>query len=365
MAYTKIGMHSMGGNDKGEGYTRTSGCTLVKLVNGFADAERIVNLPHRPLVIGRVSREDAEPEDFVLLQNPRDVARWYVINFIDPQIAANPAIIYWEGINEPVAGTIERMLWIDAYNHEFTLLMAARGKKAVVCNFSVGNPERWLWAYMTLTARCIKEHGAILGLHRYLQLKRTASGAVDVIETATSFWGRYHLLDADDWQKAHGFVPPTAFTEAGIERIGGTGTWKEEGVSESEYGNILNAWDNVLMPSEFVLGAGVFTSGVGGALAWLPHDIGNTKVLDYMNEHAQTKQAPTTRPPTTPAGTHRVIAVKGANVRQWPWVGPQAPPKLTALAKGVWVTVYGEYKGWAQVGQNGNEWISAGLLERA
>ena len=220
-----------------------------------------------------------------------------------------------------------------------------------------------MWAYAGRTLQATRQFGAVIGLHRYLALRRWLDGSLDIGGTVNGFWGTYHEVDLADFA-AQGYAPLVAFTEAGLENLDGGQPWRTEGISAWEYAQILHAWDMVLRREKQVVGAAVYTVGVGGAEAWLPYDVGNSQVLQHLQDYAQVQSPPPTLPPV-PQGTHTVAAPRGVNVRLFPWLGKAIPPAVKTLVFGAWVKVHGEYKGWAQIGADGNEWVRADLLKVA
>lgn len=299
MAHTKIGIHFIDGNDAGVGYNREAAPTVVMLVNAFKDSDKIVGLPHKPLVIGRISRSEVAIEDWIESRPPAE-ALAQIAPYYDVQIRNNRAIEYWALICEPITKTKERMEWVDEFNRLSAEWLRGYGKKLVAGNWSVGNPPREMWRYIPKTLELTRSHyGAIIGLHRYLELIRTPTGAVDIAATVNGFWGLYHeKLDIPDFA-ALGYAPKIAITETGLEYIGNGKAWREENIPASVYAHILHEWDRVLQRSPQVIGAAVFTCGGKG---WEKHNIADSEVMTHLTNWAKTQTAPSISlpPPPTP-----------------------------------------------------------------
>lgn len=301
MPYTKIGMHFMGGNDRGEGYSKLAAPTVIKLVNAFGDADKMVNLPHKPLVIGRISRKDAEPETEILRSTPQACADWYFGSFLQREIDNNPAIKWWETINEPVlyaednnhALAIERMKWIDEYQEICAKKLIAQGKGLVAFNFSVGVPfGRDIWIHAKRTLDLTRTGGVIIGLHRYLELIRLPDRGIDYQTTINGFWGTYHEADINHFSKM-GYMPKIVITECGLENIGAGKPWKTEGITAEQYAALMYLWGKRFELYQQVIGATVFTVGGGG---WESYDVANTPFQNELIKYAQSNTAPTPPP---------------------------------------------------------------------
>jgi hypothetical protein len=295
MTFQLISPHYMLGNDKGENYSKLAAPPIVKLVDAFADADKIAALPHKPLLIGRMT---VTPDDWWKGRSPTNAVNWlFGACGLEQQIKNNPAITYWETINEPVisdglslSDKAVLMTWLDMFQELCAFHLRALGKKLIAFNFSVGNPDRALWQYATRTLKLTQTQGVIIGLHRYLELVKTPAGQVDYSATVNGDWGGYHLLDIADFAEL-GYTPPIAITEAGLERIGNGLPWKLSGISDFEYATIMNLWGLRLAQSPQILGACLFTTG--GPAGWKDYDIGNTQVEKHLINYANSNTRPT------------------------------------------------------------------------
>lgn len=147
-----------------------AGAQIVKLVNDFGLAEYAIS--KGALVIGRhVTNYPDDPGRRVTAENlrhlaPQDAARlWVALQTL--YYDANPLILLWEGPNEPVWSTPDDMRWYAEFEIERMRLLNVRGLKAVVGNFSTGNPDLSLWSSFLPALRVANDLGHYFGLHEY------------------------------------------------------------------------------------------------------------------------------------------------------------------------------------------------------
>lgn len=77
------------------------------------------------------------------------------------------AVTAWEGYNEPIADTPDRMKRLAEFEAERTRILAENGLRSVVGNFSTGNPPLELWPEFQPALEAIRQHNGYLGLHEY------------------------------------------------------------------------------------------------------------------------------------------------------------------------------------------------------
>jgi hypothetical protein len=73
----------------------------------------------------------------------------------------------WEGYNEPVADTPDKMKRLADFEAERTRLLAEQGVRSVVGNFAAGHPPLELWEYFTPALDAARRYDGYLGLHEY------------------------------------------------------------------------------------------------------------------------------------------------------------------------------------------------------
>lgn len=73
----------------------------------------------------------------------------------------------WEAYNEPAPADAAQMSALAAFEAERTRLLAERGIRSCVGNFSTGQPALELWPAFFPALRAVQEHNGFLGLHEY------------------------------------------------------------------------------------------------------------------------------------------------------------------------------------------------------
>lgn len=73
----------------------------------------------------------------------------------------------WEGYNEPVADTPDKMKRLADLEAERTRLLGEQGIRSVVGNFGAGHPPMELWEYFTPALEAVRQYKGYLGLHEY------------------------------------------------------------------------------------------------------------------------------------------------------------------------------------------------------
>ena len=173
---TKLGPHNLTPNADALRLVR-AGAPIVKLVNDFGAGIEYLNLNPNLILVGRrISTFPDDPSRVVTGENlrhiiPEDAARLWV-DIQSETYRLNPHIFIWEGPNEPAWQDLDDMRWYGAFEAERVILIASRGLRAVVGNFSVGTPHiqendvSW-WNAFAPALFAAQQHGGYLGLHEY------------------------------------------------------------------------------------------------------------------------------------------------------------------------------------------------------
>jgi len=259
-------------------------------------------------------------------------AQWYRAQGYDPgaaaaafvqhqasTYAANPAIKYWCGFNEPVFETPEDMRWYADLEINRIRLMRDAGLKCVIGNFATGTPHLHLWPYFMPAIEVGVVNEAILGLHEYANTWMwwmTGSYQVDPNEDqGDEGWTtlryrkvyRQHIIPRLSQMGLP--IIPLAVTELGLDPNVGPeppnlnspgGPWKKmcswwsdhdnESDCAAYYMEQLAWYDQELQKDDYVAGAVVFTWGSYDA-PWSDFDIANTPVAKYLTQYVHDNPA--------------------------------------------------------------------------
>lgn len=231
---------------------------------------------------------------------PDIAARDYFHSSISPMLEEAPWLTHVETPNEPewdyawsAMDKRTAMEWYAAYFFEFAKIAKDHGRKAVLGNWSVGNPDLPSWQWYGRALEAVQKFGAVLGRHSYGWLNDDLAYR--------------HRLDEREFGKLGFTHTPLVITECGAENDKGMKSWR------GQYGNDMRAYyEQWLRPFEFtlrqdayVLGATIYTVGTGGSNAWLGHDVSNTPIVQYLGELAR-EPWPTTPPPPLPPGEKKL-----------------------------------------------------------
>ncbi|MBI4786858.1 MAG: hypothetical protein HY782_07415 [Chloroflexi bacterium] len=151
--------------------------------------------------------------------------------------------VIWEGINEPVLGSIQDADTLSNWYVRFAELMHARQEKVAAFSFSTGNPSLGLIARLAPGAAACD----YLALHEYYSPTR---GADDL--------ARYRAFRA---QLPASAQKPILITECGVDD-GQNNGWQKY-VTQSQYLAILDDYDKMLIADDYVLGATIYQYGAG------------------------------------------------------------------------------------------------------
>lgn len=279
-----------------------------------------------------------------------------LVRWADVRPAPN---IWVEGANEIKLDGYGDAIWYGDVEARRSILLAARGLRAVIGNFATGNPTPELFATFMASYR---EHGGLtdvlVGLHEYGTI--TVPAASDGHNLL-----RHRMLR----QYAPGFR--WAITECGLDQVQVGGQWvgggwraPGSGISERAYWDYMHAFDAELERDADVVCAAVFTYGDTGR--WKDYEM---DAAEEFNGNliaaivADGQQAPTvpSRPDCNRTDvpddwTHTVDGVLGLNVRSEPKVStPSAANVLCAMVKGKQVRGLKRVGDWMQI-----DWPVAG-----
>jgi hypothetical protein len=318
---SKLGPHVLRRKD-GDGLDEwLAKAPVVKLCGEWGLAQTDTIHPNA-LVIGRVHSDFNAGDQRG--QEPAEAA----VQFVESQLEtykSNPGIIYWEGHNEPVWSTPEDMAWCAQFEIARMEVMAAKGLRCVIGNFSTGQPDLGLWPYFLEAMEAALKHEAILGLHEY---------------SSPWIWWMYgdNQVDpnADEgdegwltcrYRKAYRdyFIPngvgevPLVITECGLDIVTGpegcpVGAWKNlwdfwatndgESNPHNYYVDQLSWYEDRLREDPYVVGATVFTCGHWNT--WEDHDISGTPVIEMLADCSKPRIKPFVYPEVVePASTGR------------------------------------------------------------
>ena len=288
---SKFGLHVQWNNSPEiMQYVRRFKPTVVKAVGDLGFLAEVKRVSPTTVTLARMISSQAMEGD------PIQAARAFVqANLRTYQL--NPAVDYWEGMNEP--GVSGRMPWYAAFEAERVRLMAEYGFRVAIGNFSTGVPEWDEFAqFLPAVAEAMK-HGGILVLHEYdaPTMDRSVGAGLpghpnypDRGALALRYRWWY-----EDYLKPKGLVIPLVVSEAGVDgmvgnRPGPRGMgWRDfadhwvsaGGAADGTQAYIsqLGRYDRALQQDDYVIGYAVFTAGAMGD-RWKSYDI--TPILRHI-----------------------------------------------------------------------------------
>jgi hypothetical protein len=195
----------------------------------------------------------------------------WLTRFID----TNPWVDVWEGPNEQVITAPASMAWYGAFLYEFARLVKAKGKRAGLGGWAVGNPRRELnlWPHYVWALQAVRDHGAILTRHEY--------GPLDGANSL-----RYRADNAEFTRLGYPDLP-VIISECGADDAGGMTRWRNfyHGDLDRYWNELLRPYAQALRRDAYCLGATVFT--VGGGDAWHGFDVDRTGLVDRLRDYVQ------------------------------------------------------------------------------
>jgi len=273
-------------------------CTLELDPNFLA---QIKQTAPRTQIVARLP-DNIDQINLNTLTDPIAAARRYVEERLvpyaeDPQ--RKPYIDAWQGYNEPVAGSIDEMKRLAAFEAERVRLLAARGIRSVIGNFGAGqptgDPPLGLWEHFLPAVQAAKDHDGWLGLHEYSAptiynlSTRENQGRYPGVDAGDSGWLtlRYRQV-YNQFLKPANLAIPLVFTELGVDGLvgnhpgppGGKGWqdfqeyWAQNGFGLWGPGAYIEqlAWfDNAMRQDEYVLCGCVYA--MAASAGWESYDI--------------------------------------------------------------------------------------------
>jgi hypothetical protein len=255
------------------GFVREARPKVVKLLDNFGGARDIKAASPGTIVIGRIYEPD-QPQDGDAGQRAQ---QWFDRH--RATITDNPLVDYWEGYNEPAAGTVEQVDWYGRMEEARVRILAQNGGRACIGNFSMGvpdvtNPAAWPAFYRAIDAA--RQNGGILGLHEYgTPMQQYFDSA------AGEGWlcGRYRKVYRQ-FLIPSGRSLPLAITETGVDGLA-PGGWKNH-FTAAQYMDQLRWYDGVIRQDSYVIGATIFTLDLGG---WDSFDVG--PIIGPLTDHVK------------------------------------------------------------------------------
>lgn len=229
-------------------------------------------------------------------------AGWYVNNVLDKAMFESPWIQFWESPNEPGwndewDALTKRgiMQWYAEYLSEFARLLQARGKRAVLGNWSVGQPSFDGWQYYGPVLEATRKYNAVLGRHSYAWLNESL--------------GLRHRADQAEFSKLGYRNVPLVITECGAENTHGMKKWREE--YANDFPRYFREWiapfEREIRKDPYVLGATLYTVGTGGSNDWVKDDVSGTPIVEMLTELSREPWPPTSEPPRPPPTPQPVL----------------------------------------------------------
>jgi hypothetical protein len=297
---SRLGLHATG---TGDPYTmefvRRAKPRVVKAVGDYGWLREVKEVSPYIVTQARIYGQD---ESWVNALDPAQAAERYIAENLE-QYRLNPFVDYWEGWNEFVYDSPDKLRWFADFEAARACQMWERGYRAAVGGFAVGWPNTYPEMELFLPAleaayRC----GGIFHLHEYnkpLMLCGAQTNVAGLIPGAPAlrvpagpltlryrFWYEGYL-------KPRGLYDlPLVISETGIDGVPAiacpdapnTRTWKDlrDWWTQNGYGadganayvSQLAWYDRELQHDAYVLGATVFTVGaLGGGDFWNPFDI--------------------------------------------------------------------------------------------
>ncbi len=256
---------------------------VVKTVGDFGFVAELKQVSPHTVIVGRL--EDGQQ----LQGDPVQEARNFVARHLETY-QLNPAVDYWEGINEP--GVRGHMEWYAAFEAERVRVMAQHGFKTAIGAFSAGVPEWEEFEQFLPAIKVAKEHGGVLTVHEYdaPTLNRSYGAGLPghpnypdrgALTLRYRWWYEDMLIP-------QGLVIPLIISEAGIDgqvanRPGPKGLgwrdfanyWRDQGLGDDPvrvYLEQLRWYDAELQKDDYVIGCALFTAGAMGE-HWESYDI--------------------------------------------------------------------------------------------
>jgi hypothetical protein len=222
------------------------------------------------------------------------------------------AIDAWEGYNEPVADTADKMKRLAEFEVERTRLLAENGIRSVVGNFASGHPPLELWPEFRPALEAIRQYNGYLGLHEYsapvLQFRSGALQFPGEPDQGDEGWLTLRYRKAYRQQLIPlGFGDiPCLITECGIDGLikprpgpedakgwqDFVDTWLANGLRNDPPGVYMDQliwYDENLRQDDYVKGAAIFLAGSNDE-RWKSYDLlgqGAGRMADLLTQYLQ------------------------------------------------------------------------------
>jgi len=190
----------------------------------------------------------------------------------------NPSCDYWEGYNEPIVESVEKMKWMAAFEVKRVQLLAGFQRKACIGGFASGAPDisnAHAWsAFYPAIDEAIK-YGGILGLHEYDWPNMNSSNGMMTL--------RYRKV-YDLYLKPAQKIISLVITECGLDSGGSQNSgWKSGKLNALQYSSQLEWYDSELMKDSYVKAATIYQIGIPG---WMSFSIGGD-CASYITEYVK------------------------------------------------------------------------------
>lgn len=273
---SKLGIHVIRNNDAGiMEFVRQARPAVIKAVDDLGFLAEVKTVSPWTITIGRIDNTGGPNYQ----SNPEIEAQRLVQDQL-PLYQANPAVDYWEGLNEPDPN-VENMAWYSRFEQERVRLLAQHGYRAAIGSFATGVPEVHEFLLFLDAIAVAKEHLGILSLHEYSAPDMTYlyGGALPGMPSysdrgALTFRYRWFYRDI---LEPRNLVIPLIISEAGIDGIIGNRPgpdgygwadfqdfWVQQGWASDGVTAFIRqlAWYDVGVRQDgYVIGFTIFTAG--------------------------------------------------------------------------------------------------------
>lgn len=222
------------------------------------------------------------------------------------------AIDAWEGYNEPVADTEDKMKRLADFEAERTRILAENGIRSVVGNFAAGHPPLELWPHFQPALEAIRQYNGYLGLHEYsapvMQFMSGALQAAGEPDQGDEGWLTLRYRKAyRQFLTPMGFGDiPLLITECGVDGLiqprpgpaeaqgwqDFVPTWLANGLRDDPPGVYMDQliwYDQNLQQDDYVKGAAIFLVGTNDR-RWESYNILGEKagrMLDLLAQYLE------------------------------------------------------------------------------
>jgi hypothetical protein len=312
---SRLGLHAVStGDPSAMEFIRRAKPRVVKAVGDYGWLREVKELSPYIVTQARIYGQD---ETWVNALDPVAAAEIYINDHLE-QYRLNPFVDYWEGWNEFVYDSPDKLSWYAQFEAARACGMWARGYRAAVGGFAVGWPNTYPEMELFVPAleaahRC----GGIFHLHEYnkplllcgvqTNVAGLIPGAPALRVPAGPLTLRYRYW-YEGYLKPRGLGDlPLIISETGIDAVPAIGcpavegarTWKDlrDWWTQNGYGvDAPNAYvsqlawlDRELRQDDYVIGATLFTVGaVGGGDFWNPFDV--SEVLIALSHYVASQR---------------------------------------------------------------------------